>query len=703
MKTAMQPALLTLWPPKPSTGFVGRVGGGDYWFLDAAPFVMERCRAMFRNGLGSVQGKHTHAMLALPKTPDTGKDLVWLIDRYPLEVSDLVWDELHLQAARYDRAVLAAAVGDGDRRDRFVPGALEMDLPARPHQVGARNLVWDVFRLLVADDIGLGKTITAISILAAADCRPAIIVVPTHLCIQWEHQIKRFLPGASTHIITGTKVHGLPKVDIYITAYPRLYAWQDILVPMKMRTVIFDEVQDLRKVGTLKRGVARALSSVSEYCVGLSATPIYNLGQEIWSVLDVLSPDSMGSETSFAKEWCAGGAVSNPVALHSYLKTRGLMLRRTKADLGIQSDPVLKDVITLEGDLTGLEKIQNVMKQLALSVLSNRVGESSDSAKKLDWKLRHATGVAKAKSVAEFVRMLVSSGEKVLLAGWHREVYDHWLRELASCHPVMYTGSESPSEKAKTVEAFVKGRSQVFICSLRSGSGLDGLQSVCSNIVFGELDWSPHVMDQMIGRLDREGQTKGVNCYFLTIDDGSDPFMMEVLGEKRSQHDGVIEGKEGAVEILEATGLRNERIRAMAEGYLASIGEALPVVAPVKGLHAEIVAALRRLSLPCNSEREMQEALFAALPTLVIGEISREVRIGDRSRLDFLIVRGEERVAIECKIAATGKAEVYRQVRRYAEEAGITSCILLAPWGGVSDFVVSDIPVSIVDWSKAKL
>jgi hypothetical protein len=44
--------------------------------------------------------------------------------------------------------------------------------------------------------------------------------------------------------------------------------------------------------------------------------------------------------------------------------------------------------------------------------------------------LRQATGIAKAPFVADFVRLLVESGEKVLLYGWHREVYSIWRDKL---------------------------------------------------------------------------------------------------------------------------------------------------------------------------------------------------------------------------------------------------------------------------------
>jgi hypothetical protein len=137
--------------------------------------------------------------------------------------------------------------------------------------------------------------------------------------------------------------------------------------------------------------------------------------------------------------------------------------------------------------------------------------------------MRQATGIAKAPYVAEFVRMLLESGEKVVLFGWHREVYNIWLERLACFRPVLYTGTESAKQKDTAKDAFISGDSQLLIVSLRSGAGLDGLQSVCSTIVKGELDYSPGVHDQCIGRLYRDGQENSVMVHFLISESGSDP------------------------------------------------------------------------------------------------------------------------------------------------------------------------------------
>lgn len=116
-----------------------------------------------------------------------------------------------------------------------------------------------------------------------------------------------------------------------------------------------------------------------------------------------------------------------------------------------------------------------------------------------------STGLAKAPFVAEFVRLRLESEERIVLFGWHRAVCDIWLDRLAEFNPVLYTGTESPNQKGAVLEAFKEGGSRVLIMSLRSGSGVDGLQSVAKVAVFGELDWSLWVHEQGTGRLRRDG------------------------------------------------------------------------------------------------------------------------------------------------------------------------------------------------------
>jgi hypothetical protein len=178
--------------------------------------------------------------------------------------------------------------------------------------------------------------------------------------------------------------------------------------------------------------------------------------------------------------------------------------------------------------------------------------------------------VAKAPQVAAFVRLILEQEtDKVVLFGWHREVYGIWDELLEDLGLAWYTGSESVSKKRKEVQRFIEGDAKVLVMSLRSGIGFDGLQKVCATAVFGELDWTHGVHEQCTGRLHRDGQHRPVFAYYVVSDSGSDPVVCDVLGLKTAQLEG-IRDPEGAP--IMARDVDPDHIKKLAQDYLRRFG-----------------------------------------------------------------------------------------------------------------------------------
>ncbi|HSI83913.1 MAG TPA: C-terminal helicase domain-containing protein, partial [Candidatus Methylacidiphilales bacterium] len=191
----------------------------------------------------------------------------------------------------------------------------------------------------------------------------------------------------------------------------------------------------------------------------------------------------------------------------------------------------------------------------------------------LDALMRQQTGLAKAPYVAEFVQQLVEAGESVILAGWHREVYVVWQKmfQEKGIQSRLYTGSETPAMKALAASDFINGTARVFILSLRSGEGLNGLQHKASIIVFGELDWSPQVHEQCIGRLNRDGQSNPVTAVYLYAGGGSDPVIIQTLGLKKAQSEGILNpGQDHGATPQQAESVRSA---SLARAILTRAGE----------------------------------------------------------------------------------------------------------------------------------
>lgn len=560
----------------------------EKWLITCEPHVRGRLRRVFPQ-----VSQRAGEAIWLTDNEENSRDLLWFTQRYPMEMSPALRKRLKARSEGHIEAQSRVTELLNSRRP---PDDFELARPAREYQKTASTLLEIKTGLLLADDVGLGKTVSSICAMAREGNLPVLVVTLTHLPEQWLAEINSFAPELQVHILkTGQPYDLIPKVkgrarkqaalfdeasarlpDVIISNYHKLHGWADTLAGL-VRYVVFDECQELRIQDSNKYHAAKLIAAKARLRMGLSATPIYNMGSEFYSVISVLLPDALGSHEEFYREWCTiDGAIKEPKEFGSYLRREGIMLRRTRKDVGRELPPCSQIIQNVCTDQSVMNTIKGSAIELAKVILAsqqNYQGEKFRASEEFNVMLRQATGVAKAAYVAEFVRLLMESEQKVILFAWHRACYDIYMEQLAEFKPMLYTGTESPKQKAAAKEAFVHGDCRVLIISLRAGAGLDGLQSVCNIGVFGELDWSPGVHEQCRGRYWRDGQDEPSLAYFLLSEDGSDPVIADILGLKKGQIEGV-RNPDG--ELVETLALEPGHIKRLARAYLDHLGVVLP-------------------------------------------------------------------------------------------------------------------------------
>ena len=533
------------------------------WTIKGEPCVTELAKRLFPgcDGHGRGEARFTaHRRIV--------GELNWLMLRYPLNIAERDrdrWEQALEDAREYAR-----------RRERAL-NAPETCVPPEgsfrgellPYQQQGLAFLLGARRCLLADEMGLGKTVQALAFLAVTAAYPAILVVPPHLVRTWQREIGRFLPEhIRVHVVKGLTPYQLPPADIYIAHYLLLRGWKDVLPKLGLKTVIFDEMQELRRNGSNKYSAASLLSEACENVIGLSGTPIYNHGGEIWNVVNILDFHFLGDWESFTREWCYGyrsDIVAKPELLGEHLRREGLMLRRVKSDVLTQLQPKRRLVQEIDWD-------DKVYRELMLPVAEKLrlLRATDDPARRalieddICQRQRQATGVAKAPYVAEFVRALLEGGEKVLLMAHHHAVMDIYRRELKGYRPGFITGRETDRQKDEAARAFMAGETNLLCLSLRSASGLNLQRASC--VVFGELDWSPAVHSQAEDRAHRIGQQDSLLCYYLVSPRGSDRDMQDALGLKVSQFVSIMgDTPRDKKEDFLLQSQARERIRALVE------------------------------------------------------------------------------------------------------------------------------------------
>ena len=541
---------------------------GRWEIADLEPHVAIRFKHLFPR-----VPKESAGPFHLPNDLMHAADLEWFTVRYPLamtaedrhvlETGRRGWD---LEQAELERILLPDY-----RAPHFAgvkPGQRIRDYQAQAIEVLRRRK-----SLLLGDEGGLGKTYTAAGFLVSTPgTLPAAVVCDAHMQRQWADKITAFT-DLSVHLIEKGSPYNLPPADVYIFRVSQIGGWIQFFKSHGdfFKTAVFDEPQSLRTgTGTQKGAAAFLLSQGVTYRLGLTATPIYNYGVEMWNVMQFIDDAVLGAWTDFEREWVnrapgRGGHIKDPKALGTYLREQHALIRRLKSDVGQQLPKTSIIVETIDYDAKTVESVEALAQQLAIRATTGSFVERGQAARELDIMVRQATGIAKAKTVAQFARLMVEAGEPVLLVGWHREVYRLWLEALADLKPAMYTGSETAARKEAEKQRFLDGDTDILILSLRAGAGVDGLQHRSSVVILGELDWSPGIHQQILWRLDRECQKNPVTCFLLVTDDGSDPPMMDVLGIKKSEARQIVDPHLG-VRIAETD---ESHLRRLIERYLA--------------------------------------------------------------------------------------------------------------------------------------
>jgi SNF2 family DNA or RNA helicase len=275
-----------------------RTAGRTAFEVKAEPHVMMRLKRIFPRATQARTGS-----LVLSDTPDVARDLEWVLTRWPLEQDFDAAVALRTRADRHRKTEddVARVLGGGQGRLALCRDPAR---PARPYQQTAADLLLTTRQLLVADEVGLGKTQTAVLTMLDPDALPAVVVCLTHLPKQWCREIDAVAPWLRTHIATRRDPYFVDD-DVLVLPYSKLSGWADHLAAADIGVVVFDEVQEIRRHDSLKYDAAARVARRARYRLGLSATPIYNYGGEAHNIFQVLAPGLLGEREEFIRE-CGG-------------------------------------------------------------------------------------------------------------------------------------------------------------------------------------------------------------------------------------------------------------------------------------------------------------------------------------------------------------------------------------------------------------
>ena len=495
----------------------------------------------------------------IPDSPQNVQQIQWILERYPMEIlSKSIWRRKISKSS-----IPQIKLKKIEKLSKATPSKQFRGKLHNFQKEGLDFLLKSSGNALLADEMGLGKTVQTLAYLATEkQAMPALVIAPLVTLRNWQREIGNFMKKKSRNgrliereipsstLIRKGKSQEIGKFDFYIINYELLEKRFADLSKLNIRSIICDEVQNLRSKSTKKYAAVKklvALDSV-KYRIGLSGTPIYNRGSEIWPIVDILRPGLLGSFKEFCEYFCYVNDKGKAIVLENKRESlrselcNHVMLRRKKSDVLKELKDKVRYKEVIDSDSTYYNKeLDKIWKKLeAEQKQAETEFDKSASYHRAIQSERQAAGVAKLPHVINFVKNIMEIDESVVVFCHHRAIHDLLHKSLGEYNPASIIGGQSDNLRQLQIDMFQEGKTKLMIAGLRAGNvGINLTRA--KYVIFAELDWSPAIHRQAEDRLHRIGQKNTVFAYYLIGNGTLDDHVAKILVDKSYEIDSVMD------------------------------------------------------------------------------------------------------------------------------------------------------------------
>lgn len=377
---------------------------------------------------------------------------------------------------------------------------------------------------LLADEMGLGKTLQILA--ALRDCGdgqiygPTLVVAPGSLLENWIREIKKFVPQLKALKHHGSLRSGrpveLPEYDVVVTSYDTVVRDLSLMKMVDWAAVILDEAQNIKNPNALRTKSVKQLPR--RVGLAMTGTPVENRLTDLWSIMDFVVPDYLGTVEQFEKKYA--NDVDGAARLEPLISP--LMLRRMVADVAkdLPERIDIPEVIELtqeeaaEYDRIRQEiaekygKAATIVSLIKLRQFCTHPGLLEESAPGF-----YSGSFSKFVRLRELLSEIVQNGEKVIVFTSFTEMADRIAasaeKELGVFSATL-DGRLATDERQTLIDRFsaIEGPAVLVLNPKAGGAGLN--ITAANHVIHYNLEWNPALEDQASARSFRRGQTRPV-------------------------------------------------------------------------------------------------------------------------------------------------------------------------------------------------
>jgi non-specific serine/threonine protein kinase len=475
----------------------------------------------------------------------------------------------------------------GKQKSDFIQSPL-IKASLRPYQLEGSKWLWDHFQnglgACLADDMGLGKTLQTLALLVAVQesfgdsgtdsqfdlfgnqisssktSLKALIVLPSSLIFNWYNESKKFTPhfkvlqyiGSDRKLVSKK----LANYDLIFTSYSVALRDSKVFENYHFNYLILDESQYIKNKNSETFKKINQIKSDNR--ISLSGTPIENSLNDLWSQMQFINPNLLGTFDFFVKNYKI--PIEKNYDEQALLELKNLIkpfvLRRTK-------EQVLKDLpekteqifyCEMEEEQAKMyEKEKSQARNFLLTTTDKqtdrlniintlmRLRQWSNHPKMIDAGLQIESG--KFVAVTLYLESLIQAKKKTIIFSSfvsNLAFYEKWCHQknIDFCK---LTGETKLSEREMAVKRFQENENPLlFFISLKAG-GVGLTITKASYVLFLDPWWNPFAEQQGIGRAHRIGQENKLNVIRFISKNTVEEKIIKLQESKKILSDSLLE------------------------------------------------------------------------------------------------------------------------------------------------------------------
>lgn len=444
-------------------------------------------------------------------------------------------------------------------------------------------------RLLIGDEMGVGKTIQALGLCGVySDEWPFLVIAPSSLRFNWKKEatawLRFFLKDDIDPLqIVWKKSDGISKLARgVIISYDLAKMMGDEIEERQFRVIVCDEAHYLKSVESVRTSKLIPILQKAKRLVLLTGTPALARPIELYPLLSAIRPDAFPFHDikEYGLRYCAPEfnrhskrleykGCDNAEELNFVLSH--LMIRRLKRDVLAELPSKIRQVYDIKGSASEVKEIKDMMKKIEKEtgkdlnqILEQRItgeigqggskgagggGDSFANMLSVTSKIYEITARAKIAGVTEFLRDLSESNIKIIIFAHHVcmiDALEEFAKEELAKKKKKYIkidGRTQPNLRGQLAEQFQNDPHCYYAILSITAASTGFTLTKASTVVFAELNWTPANLEQAEARAHRIGQESCVTVYYLLAKDTIDQSMFELIKKKSDTTGKILDGE----------------------------------------------------------------------------------------------------------------------------------------------------------------